>query len=270
MPARLGAVDILWITLDTLRYDVAVQEWASGGTPFLRALVPAGWERRHTPASFTFAAHASFFAGFLPTPAAPGPHARPFALAFAGSETIGPATVVFDAPDIPAGLRAAGYHTACIGGTGFFNRETPLGNVLPAMFDEAHWDPSLGVTDPGSTGHQVDLALRIQQDRARLFLFINVSAIHQPNRHHLPGATHDDVHTHAAALRYVDGQLRRLFDGLTRPTAWILTSDHGTCYGEDGFTGHRIGHPVVWTVPYAEGLWMPAGEPTPNPVGRAG
>ena len=32
----------------------------------------------------------------------------------------------------------------------------------------------------------------------------------------------------------------------------IVCSDHGTAYGEDGHAGHRIGHEVVWTVPYAE------------------
>jgi|GEM_PF-4288067 hypothetical protein len=26
----------------------------------------------------------------------------------------------------------------------------------------------------------------------------------------------------------------------------------GTAYGEDGYHGHRLAHPVVWTVPYAE------------------
>ena len=35
----------------------------------------------------------------------------------------------------------------------------------------------------------------------------------------------------------------------------IVCSDHGTLYGEDGFTGHRIGHPAVWTVPYADGIF---------------
>jgi len=43
-------------------------------------MLPAsGWERRHSPASFTYAAHQAFFAGFLPTPASPGPHPRLFA-----------------------------------------------------------------------------------------------------------------------------------------------------------------------------------------------
>ncbi len=257
MRALIGTVDILWITLDTLRYDVAASEWAPGGTPFLRDVIPEGWEPRHTPASFTYAAHAAFFAGFLPTPIGPGPHLRQYALAFPGSETIGPETAVFDTPDVPAGLRVAGYHTACIGGTGFFNRATPLGRVLPGLFDEASWNPGFGVTHPDSTRNQVDAALTILRAQDRVFLFVNLSAIHQPNRHYLPGAATDSLATHAAALRYVDGQLARLFAGLRRPTAWVLMSDHGTCYGEDGYVGHRLGHPNVWTVPYAEGLWKP-------------
>jgi hypothetical protein len=32
----------------------------------------------------------------------------------------------------------------------------------------------------------------------------------------------------------------------------IICSDHGTLYGEDGHVGHRVAHPAVWTVPYAE------------------
>ena len=31
----------------------------------------------------------------------------------------------------------------------------------------------------------------------------------------------------------------------------VICSDHGTAYGEDGYTGHRLAHPVVWDVPYA-------------------
>lgn len=255
MRLPLHEVDLLWITLDTLRFDVADREWHAGGTPFLCELLPEGWERRHTPGSFTFAAHAAFFAGFWPTPVAPGPHTRSLALRFAGSETIGPETAVLDGPDLLSGVRALGFHTVCIGGTGFFNPATPLGGVLPALFDEAVWSERLGVTDPKSTQHQVDEALLRFERHSRLCCFINVSAIHQPNHHYLPGNTQDSVATHAAALRYVDQQLGRLFRRLPRRTAWILTSDHGTLYGEQGHVGHRVGHPTVWTVPYAEGIW---------------
>lgn len=260
LPARrlIGTADVLLVTLDTLRYDVAAELHAGGRTPNLSAVIgPDGWEGRHTPGSFTFAAHAAFFAGFLPTPARPGRHPRLFALQFPGSETTTDDTAVFDAPDIVTGLRAAGYHAICVGGVGFFNKLSPLGCVLPNLFDESHWSPEMGVTDPRSTEHQVNLALErvaaVPADR-RVFLFVNVSAIHQPNRFYVPGAGEDTLDTHAAALEYVDGHLGRLFAGLRQRGQWLAVacSDHGTAYGEDGYTGHRLAHPTVWDVPYAE------------------
>ncbi|WP_276375530.1 STM4013/SEN3800 family hydrolase [Corallococcus exercitus] len=176
---------------------------------------------------------------------------------FEGSETTGPGTCVLDAPDLVTGLAGRGYHTVCIGGTGFFNQKNPLGRVLPGLFSEAHWAPELGVTDPRSTENQASLAVKILgalPREQRVFLFINVSALHQPNRHYVPGATEDSKATQAAALAYVDGQLGPLFQALRRrgPAFCIVCSDHGTAYGEDGYTGHRLGHPVVWTVPYGE------------------
>ncbi len=270
----VGTHDILFITLDTLRYDVARDALTQGRTPNLAAVLPdQRWEERHTPGSFTYAAHQAFFAGFLPTPIAPGWHPRLFATQFAGSETTGESTCVFDTPDIVTGLADSGYHTVCIGGTGFFNKQTALGHVLPDLFVESHWSPQLGVTDPRSTENQVRLALQIIRSTLpiqRLFLFLNISAIHQPNRFYLPDAQTDTLESHAAALAYVDSQLPPLFAALQRraPTLAILCSDHGTAYGEEGYTGHRVGHPVVWTVPYAEFLlpYIPNTPITDEPI----
>lgn len=256
--AIIGKRDVLFMTLDTLRYDVAVQALAQGMTPVLAKLLPGGqWEERHSPGSFTFAAHQAFFAGFLPTPARPGRHARLFALRFPGSETTGPGTWVFDQPTIVAGFAELGYQTICIGGTGFFNTTTALGRVMPGYFAEQHWHPRLGVTDPRSTQHQVELAVsRLQalSIERRAFLFINVSALHRPNHGYLPGAKHDSRESQMAALAYVDSQLPPLLAALRERGGClaIMCSDHGTTYGDDGFTGHRVAHPMVWTVPYAE------------------
>ena len=265
----IGSCDLLFVTLDTLRFDVARAESAAGRTPFLTSLLPGGqWQERHAPGSFTFASHQAFFAGFLPTPSSPGHHARAFALSFPGSETTGPKTCVFDAPDIVDGLRQRGYFTLCVGGVGFFNGLTPLGRVLPDFFDEAEWRREFGVTDPLSTRHQVRWAIeridRVLADR-RLFLFLNVSAIHQPNRCYLENAEHDSIDSHAAALRWVDGELPPLVERLRRrgPLLCIICSDHGTAYGEDGYHGHRLAHPTVWTVPYAEFL-LPAIDRAPT------
>jgi hypothetical protein len=245
------------VTLDTLRYDVAATALAEGLTPELARVLPGGrWEKRHSPATFTYAAHHAFFGGFLPTPTSPGPHPRMFAARFAGSETTVDQTALFDAPDVVTGLAAAGYHTVCIGGVGFFNKLTPLGSVLPSLFAESHWSPALGVTDPSSTQNQVDLARRILSrldPKRRLFLFLNVSAIHQPNCIFAPGAERDTPRTMAAALAYADGWLGQLLQLMRRraPLLALIFSDHGTAYGEDGYSGHRVAHPAVWDVPYA-------------------
>jgi hypothetical protein len=256
--AFAGSHDVLLMTLDTLRYDVARDALAAGRTPNLAKLLPGGqWEMRHSPGSFTYSAHHAFFAGYLPTPAGPGQHQRLFAASFPGSETTGDGTWLFDAPDIVTGLAGQGYHTVCLGGVGFFNRQSPLGAVLPGLFAESHWSPEIGVTSPVSTERQVALAMdilsRLPADR-RLFLFINVSAIHQPNCIFAHPATVDSPATMAAALAYVDGCLPPLLAALVRrgPTLAIICSDHGTAYGEAGYHGHRLAHPVVWTVPYAE------------------
>lgn len=255
----IGSHDLLFVTLDTLRYDVAVDCLARGRTPQLAKVLPGGvWQRRHTPASFTYAAHHAFFAGFLPTPVTPGPHERLFAARFGGSESSGPGTYVFDAPDLPTALTAAGYHTVCLGGVGFFNPASPLGRVLPGLFAEAHWEPAFGVTAPDCFGAQLDRLETIVAglpERRPLFTFVNVAALHQPNRHYLPGATEDGPESHAAALEYVDGLLGRLFalvTGRGRPCRVIICSDHGTLYGEDGHVGHRVAHETVWTVPYSD------------------
>ncbi|WP_285708001.1 STM4013/SEN3800 family hydrolase [Microtetraspora sp. NBRC 16547] len=259
MNTIVGSHDILLVTLDTLRYDVAAELAEQGRLPTLARVLPGGrWERRHSPGSFTYAAHAAMLAGFLPTPAEPGPHPRPFAAVFPGSETTASGTWVFDAPDLPSGLAGAGYHTVCVGGVGFFNKLTPLGSALPGLFAESHWTPEFGVTSERSLERQIDCAERVLRDVERpVFLLVNVSALHQPNWFHLLGATreHGDTReSHAAALEYVDRHIGRLFALMTRrrPCFAIVCSDHGTAYGEDGHTGHRIGHEVVWTVPYAE------------------
>lgn len=248
--------NIVFITLDTLRYDVAAQCFHSGRTPNMQQLFPQGWEKRHTPGSFTYAAHQAFFAGFLPTPAVPGKHERLFAAKFGGSETTGPNTQVFETADIVSGFAQQNYRTICIGGTGFFNKQTALGNVLPGLFTESYWQPEFGVTDKNSAYNQFAFAAQLLQQHNReqpFFLFINVSAIHQPNCFYIAGETTDSLRTHAAALEYVDSQLPVLLNALKtqHETYGIICSDHGTAYGENGFTGHRVGDASVWDVPFA-------------------
>jgi arylsulfatase A-like enzyme len=257
MKDLIGHADILFITLDTLRYDAAQQAWRAGRLPTLNSyLGPNGWEKRHTPGNFTYAAHHAFFAGFLPTPVGSGPHPRLFSARFAGSVSTVETTFTFDEATLPQALSARGYRTICIGGTGFFSQQNQLSRVLPGLFAEAHWNPDLGVACRNSAENQIAQAVQSVDaaENQRVFLFINISAIHQPNWFYGAGQGSDTLATHTAALEAVDGALAPLFQHLKRraPTFAILCSDHGTAYGEEGYSGHRLGHEVVWTVPYAD------------------
>ena len=257
MKHLIGKADILFITLDTLRYDAAQKAWEDGRLKTLGPYLGArGWEKRHTPGSFTYAAHHAFFAGFLPTPLGAGPHPRLFAAKFAGSVSTVKSTFVFEEATLPQALEARGYHTICIGGTGFFNQQNELARVLPDLFWESHWNADLGVACRTSEQNQVVQALRSLEaaGNQRVFLFINVSAIHQPNWFYSATEGPDTLETHTAALVAVDEALRPLFERLKErgPTFAIICSDHGTAYGENGYAGHRVGHEVVWNVPYAE------------------
>ncbi|NLT29092.1 MAG: sulfatase-like hydrolase/transferase [Propionibacterium sp.] len=253
----IGSHDIIWITVDSLRYDVARDTLAAGDTPHLAALLTDGWQQRHTPGSFTLPAHQAFLAGFLPT--RPGEHrpARPFAGRFDGAVGARPGSFVFDEPSVPQALAARGYRTVCVGGVGFFSGRGALGGVLPGLFDESRWSPASGPKNRDSARVQADWMLDILADTPadrRLFCLWNVSATHTPTHPYLPDARRDSPATQAAALAAADAELGRVFAALRRPTWLIICADHGDCFGEDGQWGHGIAHPLVWTVPYAEVL----------------
>ncbi|ULH16178.1 STM4013/SEN3800 family hydrolase [Deinococcus sp. KNUC1210] len=255
VPELIGAADVVLITLDSLRFDVAVNALGEGRTPTLACLLPHGWDERHSPATFTFAAHQAFLSGFLPTPARPGRHPRLFAARFEGSRTTSPGTFVFDEAYLPHALAARGYATVCVGGVGFFNRRTPLGSVLPSLFQEAHWSPRTGVTSRTSAEAQVGRAVERLSAHAdqRVFLFINFAATHHPTRIY-DGSQRESPQSQQAALESIDAALPPLLDALSArgQALVILTADHGSTHGEDGYFGHRVAHPLVWTVPYAE------------------
>ena len=65
MTKVVGNCDILFICLDTLRYDAAVAEESGGGTPVLNRY--GAWEKRQAPGNFTYPSHHAIFAGFLPS-----------------------------------------------------------------------------------------------------------------------------------------------------------------------------------------------------------
>jgi len=258
MTQVVGASDILFICLDTLRYDVAVQEEEAGTTPVLNQYGP--WEKCQAPGNFTYPSHHAMFAGFLPCRYDARNLTDREMLFFPRSIGLGKkvpkGSYGFDGSTIMEGLEKEGYDTWCVGGVAFFDKRSDLGRVFPGYFRKSYWNPSFGCPVKDSTKNQVDFILK-KLDNAdpeeRIFLYLNVDAIHYPNYFYLEGASEDSIRSHGAALRYVDGELGRLFAGWKErrgSTFVICCSDHGTCYGEDGCQFHGVNHPAVNTIPY--------------------
>lgn len=257
----IGQRDIVLLTFDALRYDVAQSAWQRGDTPNLAGLLPkTGWQERHTPATFTLPAHLSFLSGFLPTPVDPRASARQprlFAARFERARRINEQTFVYDEADLPSALATRGYRTACFGGVGFFSGETALGSVLPSLFAEHFYSRATSVYEPGcptALFTRVAGWLASLPSSERSFALINVAATHSPTHFYLPGARTESAETQAAALHAVDQALPTVLDALRARgnPLLIACSDHGTLFGENGFRGHGFAHPLVWRVPYLE------------------
>ena len=254
----VGSCDILFICLDTLRYDAAVQEEKDGGTPIRNRYGSS--EKCQAPGNFTYPSHHAMFAGFLTCRYDAKNVADREMLFFPQSIGLGKKTpggaYGFSGSTIMEGLEKDGYDTWCVGGVSFFDKRSDIGKVFPGFFQKSYWNPSFGCPVKDSTKNQVDFILKkieSAEKETHIFLYLNVDAIHYPNYFYLDGASHDDLRSHMAALRYVDGELGRLFDGWKKQrgdTFVICCSDHGTCYGEDGCQFHGIHHPAVNMIPY--------------------
>jgi len=253
-----GSHNILFVCIDSLRFDVAYEEQENGGTPVLNSY--GRWRKCHAPGNFTYPSHQAMFAGFLPIDCEINEMKKRETLFF--SEDIGmgrkapEGAFLFSRPTWVEELADMGYGTYCIGGLSFFDKRTSLGNVFPALFQHSYWNPSFGCKVQDSAKNQVDFVLKNILGKSstadKIMVYINISAIHYPNYFYADCGKKDSKEAHRMALRYVDSQLGRLFSGFAQlgDTFVICCSDHGTCYGEDGIWYHGINHPVVNTVPY--------------------
>ena len=195
VPALIGTHDVLLMTIDTLRYDVARGRVANG-TDAQPGGRPAGrvWEERHSPGSFTYAAHH----GVLRRLPADPHHARQ-----------APAAVRRPLPgqrdDHRADLRPrCARHRLGAGGArvshDLHRRRRLLQQAEPAGKRPARpvcgepLGPRAGrdrpAIRPRTRSRWPSTAGRDAGGR-RVFLFLNVSAVHQPNCFYLAGRRED-------------------------------------------------------------------------------
>ncbi len=255
-------VNFLLITLDSCRYDA----YCDAQTPVLDSFgrsLPA-----QSPATYTYAAHQSFFVGILPNASEPLPYYNRFrrqliGLVGVGEEPIKKSTyfTVVSDRDAVDGLRRAGFATVGTGAMNWFRQSS-----LTSSFDQFRM-----LTGAGT---QIDYLLRELDTSHPFFAFMNFGETHDPFDYEgklapCPvrvqarlmswppqesgpvGREHDAYWHQVEAIEFLDRQLGRLFEGLPTNTIVVVCGDHGECFGEDGYWGHGVNHPKVFEVPLA-------------------
>jgi len=260
---------LVLVTLDTLRADhLGVYGYPRQTSPFLDEIASRGvvFERAYAPMATTAPSHASIFTSLYPLEHGVVSNGRRLAASF---------------PTLAERLRAAGFRTA-----GFASTHAHWGPIdLDRGFEAFDARPRKSAEVYRSADRTVDAALDWVsgcQDCDRLLLFVHLFDAHAPLRppeRHLDvfrGASPDARREHAeflearhgvpiafygddpgrmlfimdrydAEVRFVDEQLRRLYEGLASRglsdgTLWIVTADHG-----EGLGSHRwMGHGLAW------------------------
>ena len=272
----MAANHIVFIVMDSCRYDSMM----AAATPNIDRLGQA--EKRYSYASWTAPSHYAFTMGLMP-------HASPkdvFASEIYKEEfmswkerTGAGADVSFGdfLPEIslPKVLSKLGYHTVAKVSMPVLNKYT----LISKHFDEYKL-----------MSHHNDFATMVEEmefpEDEPQYYFLNLGETHYPymlsgdELPHISGV-HGALKSlgkdapsapksieatfrpeqmkalHQQQIRcveYVDGLIGKLIDKAPKDTWFIVTSDHGELFGEDGYFGHGpIMHEKCFEIPFVEG-----------------
>lgn len=263
-------MNLLWVVFDSCRYDTLTQ----ARTPFLESYgrIYSAW----APATYTLPSHASFFAGILPLVYEPLPYLNRFNKQLitmhnagqAKEEALGKYSIQLPASkrDVIYGLSKQGYYTVGSAGATWFAKEILTKGFRNFQYKRAQ-----------SSKEQVNYILKNLARKAidkPFFAFMNLMETHTPYMHYGKDREEYSMHIRSTmafppqedknliaskgkklheaqieAAEYLDGVMSEFFPQLPANTLVIVTSDHGECFGEDGFWGHGIYHPKVMNVP---------------------
>ena len=262
----LPSGSVLFLTLDSCRYDTFLAVQQRGGIPHLSKIGPL--HKAVSPSYFTYGSHAAFWMGFTPgvigtsQPLLNPKAGKLFRMAFTPHINNDDHGFVLRGSNIVEGFNKLGYQTIGSGAVDWFDTSTDTGSVLPSSF--AHF------FFPGNTWSlktQLDwINKRILEtpDNQPIFLFLNIGETHVP--YWYEGAPWERFpspcvpfggsacsasksrHRQEACLEWVDQQLGPLIERFHDGTI-LACADHGDCWGEDGLWEHGISHPATLTVP---------------------
>ncbi len=258
--------DVLFITLDSCRYDTFTHCHRVGSLPFISSVGPL--HRAISPSYFTYGSHAAFWMGF--TPGVPGtsdkwlnPKAgKLFRMVFSGFPGKHESGFQLDGNNIIEGFRRSGYATIGSGAVDWFNNLTETGSVLTTPFDDFFFSGNTWSLEKQLSWLDSRLA-KIPSDQSK-FVFLNIGETHVPYWHEgaswdrwpspcvpfgdTTSSFKDCRYRQRSCLEWVDSKLAFLLNSFLESTI-LVCADHGDCWGEDGLWEHGISHPCTLTVP---------------------
>jgi len=245
-PARAAGLNVLLVTIDTLRPDrLSCYSTRYLKTPQIDSVAGRGvvFERAFSHAPLTLPSHASILLGAIP-PA----H---------GADDNGMRVVPRGAPSLQRTLKAAGYDTGAF--VSAFPLDTRFGLAEGFdVYDDRYPARAAAALDfpERPAGKTVDAALDwLAARKGRWFLWIHLFDPHAP---YAPPPPYDSLFAgdaYSGEVAYVDESLGRLFRavadrGETGRTLVVLTADHGESLGEHGEMTHSY-------FAYNSTIWVP-------------
>ena len=271
--------NLLWIIFDSCRYDT----FAAAAAPNIRRLGEI--ERRYSYASWTLPSHSVYMMGATP-------HRSPKHV-FASevykkdfqrwSDRLGIPDISFRGfvpqLSLAAFLRQHGYRTNALVSLPVLNQATFLNrhfdryelmeshNDFSAMIDALRFDssaPSFYMLNVGETHYPYTLAGEKAENLPIIHGVHGVFKHMDDKSDEEAGEQFEDFFTpeRLAALKdkqrtnveHLDALFEKLYQVVPPDTYFMVTSDHGELFGEDGFFGHGpIVHEKVFEVFYTEG-----------------
>jgi hypothetical protein len=152
------------------------------------------------------------------------------------------------AENIIKGFEKLGYRTIGLGGVSWFNNKFEPSKIWRKYyFQEFYWNEKFSENNFKSIDHQIAQLkkLNLPEEKRPTFLFINISMTHKP---YLGFGT--SKKGQMLALEEFDKKIPSLFKHLPDSFHFLILSDHGECFGENGLWGHSIYHPKVMEIPF--------------------
>lgn len=259
---------ILFITLDSCRYDTFKSAYVSGCLPNISSVAPL--HRAISPSYFTYGSHAAMWMGFTPgvegtsEPLLNPKAGKLFRMSYAGFPGKGDGVgFTLEGSSIIDGFRRKGYLTIGTGAVNWFNPESETGRLLTEPFEE-FWFSGNTWNLKGQLKWVMKRLLN-KSDTKPVFLFLNIGETHVPYWHEeatwprepspcIPfGGSQccaaESSKRQRACLEWVDSKIGELLSLFSTSTI-LICADHGDCWGEDGIWEHGVSHSSVLTVPF--------------------